>query len=250
MSERILVVDDEAVVLGAVTKALRKTDYKIDTAKSAFDALELLNKNPYDLVITDLMMPGLDGLEFIQRLHESGSPARIIVITGYPTIRTALRARQLGAFEYVTKPFTRQELVSVVVRALRHQAEPPPAISKESELESHCIPDHSWARMEPDGTARIGMTRAFAVAVGHVAELRFRAPDDPLEQGRMCAVIRGEDGNEHHLYSPLSGRLIEINPEVQEDPTLATRDPERSGWLLHISPSNPEAELKELRPEP
>ena len=119
MDKHILVVDDDEVVLGAVCKALRPDKYAIDTAQSADEALKLLLESSYRVVITDLMMPGMDGLELLQRIHDMGAKSESIMITGYPTIQTALRAKRLGAFEYVTKPFTRQELRSVVVRGLR-----------------------------------------------------------------------------------------------------------------------------------
>src|SRR3989337_3575900 len=123
MDKDILVVDDDKVVLGAVCKALRPDNYAIDTAQSADEALKLLSESSYRLVITDLMMPGMDGLELLQRIRDLGAKSETIMITGYPTIQTALRAKRLGAFEYVTKPFTRQELRSVVVRGLRRVGE-------------------------------------------------------------------------------------------------------------------------------
>ena len=248
--KRILVVDDEVVVLGAVGKALRKTDWIIDFVESAEAALDLLKRTSYNLVITDLMMPGVDGLELMQRLRDSGSSAQVIMLTGYPTIQTALRAKRLGAFDYVTKPFTRQELISVVVRALRKgelgtaKFESPRERKPEDDL--YFLPEHSWARVEGDRTARIGMSKTFASTVGGISKLKFPAENDLLDQGRMCIVVCAEDGVEHHLYSPLSGRVIELNQEVLTDPALAGRDPEGTGWLLRLTPNHLERELPSL----
>ena len=169
MDKDILVVDDDEVVLGAVCKALRPDNYAIDTAQNADEALKLLSESSYRLVITDLMMPGMDGLELLQRIHDMGAKSETIMITGYPTIQTALRAKRLGAFEYVTKPFTRQELRSVVVRGLRRVGEELPApgpAATGSAQPVYSIPEHSWARVEPDGNVTIGMVRAFAFAQG------------------------------------------------------------------------------------
>jgi CheY-like chemotaxis protein/glycine cleavage system H lipoate-binding protein len=252
MTKRILVVDDEAVVLGAVSKALNRTDCVVETARSADEALRLIGGACFDVVITDLMMPGIDGLQLMQRLRDLGSPAQTIMITGYPTIQTALRAKRMGAFEYVTKPFTRQELISAVVRALRQgsdstgAAEAPGAHDQAGCL--YCIPGHCWARIEVDRTARIGMARGFAAATGEVTGLEIPTPGDALEQGRMCVTVRAGDGVEHYLHSPLTGRVLELNRSVVQDPGLAARDPEGEGWILRLAPYDLDRELQNLSP--
>ncbi len=252
MDKRILAVDDEEIVLDSVRKALRKDDYHIDTVQCADDALKLLESSPYDLVITDLMMPGTDGLELLDRIRGMGSRAQTIMVTGYPTIETALRAKRLGAFEYITKPFTRQELRSVVVRAVRRgSGEQQPsgsAASSGSSKSVYYIPDHSWVGMEPDGMVRVGMARVFASTVGRVTGLELPGTGDLLEQGRVFAVIRAADGVEHSLHAPVSGRVVEVNREVAEDAGLAGRDSEGAGWLLRLEPQNPDREIQNLVP--
>jgi len=247
MGERVLVVDDEEVVLGAVRKALRHDDLEIDTVQSAAEALALLASRPYAMVITDLMMPGVDGLGLLQRIRDMGLHPQTIMITGYPTIQTALRARRLGAFEYVTKPFTRQELRSVVVRALRTpQTAERSAAPVETSAPVWYIPDHTWVRLEPDGSARIGVARAFAVAAGEIVGLELPAVGDLLEQGRACALIRAFDSVEHSLYCPLSGRVVEVNPAVSENPRLIESGSEEAGWLFRLSPLHADREIPHL----
>lgn len=249
MDKRILVVDDEAAVLGAVGKALRKMDCLIDTAESAAEALRLMGKNSYHVVITDLMMPDTDGLGLMNALREMGSVAQTIVITGYPTVESALKAKQLGAFEYVTKPFTRQEILSVVVRAFRNiegRGSNSGVDSRESMQKIYLIPDHSWARIEPDRSIRVGMARAFAFVVGEAVDLELPHEGDVVEQGRMCVVVRTEDGVEHYINAPLSGRVVEINDRLEDDVELALRDPEGEGWLLRLEAQDLEKELARL----
>jgi DNA-binding response OmpR family regulator len=246
MGKRILVVDDEVVVLGAVSKALRKTDCAIDTAESADAALRLVAERSYDVVITDLMMPDTGGLGLMSALRNMGSSAEMIVITGYPSVGSALRAKQLGAFEYVTKPFTRQEMLSVVVRALRKSAERgfgPPPPTPESSQKVYLIPGHSWARLEPDRTVRMGMARVLAFTVGEAVDLELPGEGDLIEQGRMCVVVRAEDGVEHYINAPLSGRVLEVNGRLEEDAELALRDPEGDGWFLRLEPRDLEKEI-------
>ena len=252
MEARILVVDDEPVILLSVQKALKPDSYWIDTAQSAEEALQLLSAASYDIVITDLMMPGMDGLGLLDHLRTLGRDPLTIMITGYPTIQTAFKAKRLGAFEYVTKPFTRQELRSVVVRALRqreHQRSPHdgPAASRPAG-KVYTFPGHAWARLEPDGTARVGMDREFADSLGPVADLRLPGVTDSLQQGRTFVVILATDGVEHMLHAPLSGAVVEINPAVVGDAPLAGRDPEGAGWLVRLRPLDPERELENLVP--
>ncbi|MHC4516081.1 MAG: glycine cleavage system protein H [Planctomycetota bacterium] len=252
MSERILVVDDEEVVLLSVKKAFRKMPYAVDTVQSATEALGLMADNPYNVVIADLMMPKVDGLELLRRINAEGYAVQTIMLTGYPTIRTALIAKRLGAFEYVTKPFTRDELQSVVVRALRSRAQPAstpePSASPPAEPSAHAIPDHSWVRAEADGSVTVGMVAVFAATVGEIADLKLPDLEAELEQGRMCVTLRAVDGVAHTLHCPVSGRVTEINPALQEDLGLAGRAPEGAGWLLRLEPANLERELKNLSP--
>ena len=252
MGERVLVIDDEKVVVDSIRRLLRQSDLEIDTALSATAALELLATSSYKLVITDLKMPGMDGLQLLKHIRGRGMNTAAIMITGYPSIQTALYAKRLGAFEYVTKPFTRQELHSVVIRALRAEgvgALPAgPAPPSESGVPVYYLPAHSWTKIEPDGTVRIGMARIFALTVGEIARLNLPAKGDLVEQGRVCVVVQATDGVDHSVHSPLSGTVLEINTEVLNNPPLASSDPEHGGWLLRLMPKDLDAELPNLSP--
>jgi DNA-binding response OmpR family regulator len=249
MARRILVIDDEKVVLGAVRKALRGTDYEIDTVLTAEDGLTLMTGSPYDVVITDLIMPRIDGLELLRRMHDKGTTSPTILLTGFPTIQTALAAKKLGAFEYVTKPFTRQELLGVVTRALRSQALPDRATRprlSQTGRPFYFVPGNSWVTLELEGTAQIGMAQMFARTLGTVASIEIPNAGTVLRQGKAFVVVETDDGLRHYLFSPLSGRVLEVNPKVAEDTFLALRNPEGTGWLLRLKPLNPEEELTNL----
>ncbi len=249
MTSRVLVVDDEQVVLGSVRKALRKDDLEIETVLTAEAALELLANQSFDLIITDLMMPVLDGLGLIDRVRELGLESQTIVITGYPTIKTALHAKRLGVFEYVTKPFTRQELRSVVVRALRRkectkQAPPP----RPREKPTYCISCHSWVRVDANNTVTIGMAEEFACTAGDVVEIKMPAPGSFVECGRVCLILVEASGVAHDLHSPVSGVVLEINRAVSQTLSLAIQNPEGEGWLLRLEPYDLEREIQDLVP--
>jgi DNA-binding NtrC family response regulator len=117
---RILVVDDEIVVCKNVGKILNREGHIVDYALSAQDALEnFLEKETYDTVITDLKMPvSLPGMDFLAIVKKRWPDVPVIVITGFATVKSAVQAMRTGAFDYIPKPFTPDELRSVVARAL------------------------------------------------------------------------------------------------------------------------------------
>lgn len=123
---RILVVDDEDVVLQGIKKLLKPDDtyiYHLELVNSAVDGLQRVRANRYDLIVTDLMMPGMDGLKFLERVKTVDPKAKIVMITGYATLETAMEAQQKGAFGYIAKPYTNEEFRSIVRRALKFKEE-------------------------------------------------------------------------------------------------------------------------------
>lgn len=115
---RVLVIDDEEVVLKSLRRTLERHHHYVDLALSSSSALERLAQHDYDLVITDLMMPEMNGIELLHRMRSLNLSIPVLVITGYPSIPTALESLRLGAVDYVPKPFTRKELMTPVNRAL------------------------------------------------------------------------------------------------------------------------------------
>jgi DNA-binding NtrC family response regulator len=119
--KRILVVDDEQIVCKSIRQALVRDDVIVDIALSADEAIRLQKAGPYDVIIIDLMMPGVSGLDLLKSLKEMSVKARIIMITGYPTMRNTIQAMQIGAFEFLPKPFLPSDLRGAVDRALETQ---------------------------------------------------------------------------------------------------------------------------------
>ena len=116
--KRILVVDDEINVCKSIRQALLNEAYEIDTSLSGEDALKKEDVKRYDVIVADLMMPGLSGLDLLQALKGKNSSAKVIMITGYPTLKNTVQSVQLGAFDFLPKPFLPSDLRNVVARAL------------------------------------------------------------------------------------------------------------------------------------
>ena len=115
---RILVVDDELTVCKSIRQVLLREDCSVDIAPSGEEALRKDAEAPYDVMIVDLMMPGLSGLDLLQALKGKNSSAKVIMITGYPTLKNTVQSVQLGAFDFLPKPFLPSDLRNVVARAL------------------------------------------------------------------------------------------------------------------------------------
>ena len=121
MSVRILIVDDEEIVVRSCTRILADQGYTIDSAPAGREALRMADECDYDVVILDVMMPKMDGLEVLQRLKEAHPDTDVIMVTGLSQIETAVRAMKLGALDYLSKPFDPDELQLVVSRALERR---------------------------------------------------------------------------------------------------------------------------------
>ena len=115
---KLLVVDDEKNLRLVVQKELSRQEHSVDTAEDGEDAWVKLESEDYDVLLCDINMPRLDGIELLRRLKErSQNPPEVIMLTGQGTVETAIEAMKLGAYDYITKPFNLEELELVVERA-------------------------------------------------------------------------------------------------------------------------------------
>ena len=118
---RILVVDDEPPIRRFLRTALAAQDYRVEEAGDGEAALDFLKRNPVDMVILDLGLPGLDGLEVVRRLRAQGSAVPIIILSSRNDEAGKVAALDLGADDYVAKPFGMEELLARIRAALRHR---------------------------------------------------------------------------------------------------------------------------------
>jgi CheY-like chemotaxis protein len=257
----ILVIDDELIIHESLKKTLSREGFHVYSAMSAMEGLEQLSSAPFDLIITDLMMPEIDGLELLHELRKASCQVPAIMITGYPTIRSALQALQLGAADYIPKPFTRKELLSPVMRALRRnelegvysEQEPvdnPEDASEEAPPtpaplpgEAFCLPGHSWARYDQNGTVYVGIEASCLQALGRVVGIRLPSEDDLVEQGYPAIMLRNREGEEHNIFLPIGGRVVAINKEALVLPSRLNSET----WLIQVIPSHLEADLLFLK---
>jgi DNA-binding NtrC family response regulator len=117
-SPRILVVDDEMIVCESCKRILEEDGYEVETALSGREAFDKMKESPFDIIITDLKMPEIDGMEVLRTFRKEYPDAIVIMITGFSTVETAVEAMKLGAFDYIPKPFTPDEVSIVVKKAI------------------------------------------------------------------------------------------------------------------------------------
>lgn len=118
----ILLIDDDESLRRVLEYSLQQSGFQVEVASRAEEGLERFRRKPFDVVITDILMPGIDGIELLQKIKKISREAIVIVITAHGTVETAIRAMKLGAYDYLTKPFTGEQLRIVVERALRTRA--------------------------------------------------------------------------------------------------------------------------------
>ncbi|GAH22677.1 unnamed protein product [marine sediment metagenome] len=114
----ILVIDDEEVMRDSCKQILSRQGHHIKLAEDGYQGLELLKEKSFDLVILDLKMPGIDGMEVLEKIKESSPETAVVVITGYATVESAVEAMRRGAYDFLPKPFTPGEFRLIIERAL------------------------------------------------------------------------------------------------------------------------------------
>ncbi|MCK4619495.1 MAG: response regulator [Desulfobacterales bacterium] len=119
MTARILVVDDELDMLALLAMIIsEKTDHKVTTTNNPLEVIQFMREGGYDLIITDLKMPTMDGIELIREIRNIDQHIPILVITAYGSIESAEEAITKGAYDYITKPFRKEQILIAIDRAL------------------------------------------------------------------------------------------------------------------------------------
>ena len=116
----VLVVDDEGAIRYSISRTLLRVGYQVSQAADGEQALESLRQSSFDVILTDIRMPGLSGTELLRRIRIHAQDAIVILMTGYASMETAIEALRLGAYDYLVKPCSSEELRSSVARGVEH----------------------------------------------------------------------------------------------------------------------------------
>lgn len=118
MAERLLIVEDEDTLCESLQRVFIREGYEVDVAGSAESAFELLNVKSYDLIITDIILPGISGIELLSKYKKRNPAQKVIVITAYASLMTAVEAIKAGASDFIIKPLMHDEMKRLVRLAL------------------------------------------------------------------------------------------------------------------------------------
>jgi DNA-binding NtrC family response regulator len=118
MAERLLIVEDEDTLCKSLQRVFSKEGYEVDRADSAESAFKLLERNSYDLIITDIILPGISGIELMTKYRETNPAQKVIIITAYASLTTAVEALKAGASDFIIKPLMHDEMKRAVRRVL------------------------------------------------------------------------------------------------------------------------------------
>jgi len=118
-TQNVLIVDDETVVRNGIGRALERKGLRTRQAANGREALELLDNQPFDLVLLDIRMPDMDGIQVLKEIRANHPKTEIIMITGYPTIDSAVHCVKLGALDYLVKPFRLDDLEAALNKTSR-----------------------------------------------------------------------------------------------------------------------------------
>ncbi len=193
----ILVVDDSTAILTMMKELLEEEGYNVSTATSAEDMLQMLNRQKWDLVLLDIKMPGMGGLDALAEAKKRDTKLPIIIMTAYGTTQTAIEAMKRGAYDYVTKPFKNEELKVLIKKAL-----------ETSRLMKESVSYQVKKREPTEGICIIGNSpkmQEIYKTIGKVAE------------SSATVLIRGESGTGKELVA----RAIYQNSLRKDKPFLA-----------------------------
>jgi DNA-binding response OmpR family regulator len=216
MPQRVLVVDDDPTVSDVVRRYLERAGYEVDHAADGLAALDRFADRLPDLVVLDLMLPGVDGLEVCRRLREGGSGVPVIMLTALGEEADRVLGLQLGADDYVTKPFSPRELVLRVQSVLRRAAGPDTA--------------DAGAQVLVDGELVVDTKRRAARLAGAELALTVREFDllvflmrHPARAFRRAQLLEAVWGWEFGDQSTVTVHVRRLREKVEPDPAQPQR---------------------------
>lgn len=250
----ILLIDDEQVILDFGEKIASFLGYSIDTAPDAETGLEKVRKNNYRLIVSDIKLPGIDGISLLEKIRTNGIKTPVIMTTGYSTFENAVLSLNKGALDFISKPFTADEIISALQRGFKFvnitesnknnmvsENEFVPCPSRFSRLGFY-----SWVHGSEEGTYLIGVADIFLKIIDGFQQTGLKDAGEELEQGKAMVRFQVDESVYHDVLAPLSGKIVEVNKSITDDKNIIIKDPYFEGWIYKIIPSALQKEWEQL----
>jgi DNA-binding response OmpR family regulator len=250
--KRILVLDDDPVVGLSCKRILGAEGFVVNTVQKGEDALRRLGQEEIDLLISDIRLPDIYGIEVLEEAKILQPRTDVVMITGYPTLEDAKEAIRLGAFEYLEKPFTPDFMLNVARRVFDKRGwilrkafidQFRQYITPASELDDRTIyyKEGTWARPLRDGNWELGFDVRQWYLSGQLLyvdliEQAFVASGEPFAR-----LLLGEGGKIVELKAPMSGSVCERNSGVNETLCSLVTKCLTENWLVWLLRINPKA---------
>ncbi|MBI9038642.1 MAG: response regulator [Bacteroidales bacterium] len=247
----ILVIDDEAIICESFTRILSKDGYKVDSKTEPYEGLELAISNKYDLVFLDLKMDKMDGMDLFNELRKKNPNVPVIIVTGYPSMDTAIESVKLHASDYILKPFTPEEILKSVNQIIPQKEILSTAakakLSKKTDWKASDDPikffEISWMQQGTDGSIRIGGQLPNFIS-SNVNEFLFPEVNDVLYAGLPLAGAVLSNKTKIMIPSPLSGKVIEVNHKLASNPSIIKENSFNESWIARIEPFDAKKDLQ------
>jgi len=256
----IIVIDDEEVILDAICKIAEFENFTCEKCIDANIALQELKNYRPKLIISDIMMPNMDGFELLNIIRKQRISTPIIITTGFSTLDNAVKALYEGAVAFIPKPFSVEEMTSVIKRGIEYGnifTNQDSLSIQEQKVSLNFVPCppkyhrlgfDSWINNASEGLISMGLTDLFLKSIGMVKEIEFMSIGDELFQGGNCLRLIDNDDYTHQLLSPVSGKIIDLNEKIVVENNLIEKDPYFNGWIYKILPNNLDQEMNNLTP--
>jgi len=243
---RLLVVDDEEVICQACRRIFSRQGFEVEVSTDACQGLDWAVHRDYGAVLLDIKMPRMDGIQFLERLRQAKPDLPVLIMTGYPSIPNATAAIRLGAADYVTKPFSPEEITRAVQRVMVASEAAPPAAAPEARSEAPGTDvfflDEAWFRLESDGSACVGAVFP-GLRGADIAAVTLPRIGEVVYQGLPLASVTAAGKPAMVAPSPVSGVIAAVNDELRSKPSLLATEPCSEGWIACVCTTRYEEEV-------
>ncbi len=241
----ILILDDDEIITTSCKSIFGAKGYNVSVAKDGEEALSQIKKKEFDLLISDIKLPGIDGITVLKEAKIIKPKLDVVMITGYPNLEDAKEAIRLGAFEYVEKPFTPDFMINIANKVFDKRG----WIIRQAyinDFKDYIVPlrddnpfiyykEGVWARPYKDKLWEMGCDLRDKMVTGEMLYIDFIKNIEPVKAGEPFARLLSSSGKVNELLSPMSADIRELNNKANDVIASLAKDHLSEGWLLWLS---------------